>query len=73
MGQKKCGKGHTRQNILFSKEDMTFQWYRYPVRGNEHFIKILPDTVIIKYLAYCKRCKKEILVNVESSAETVNP
>ena len=52
---------------------MKFEWYRYPLRGNEHFIKILPDTVIIKYLAYCKRCKKEILVNVKSSAETVNP
>ncbi len=52
---------------------MKFQWYRYPVRGTEHFIKILPDTVIIKYPVYCKRCKKEILVNVEPRAETVNP
>ncbi len=52
---------------------MKFQWYRCPECGNEHFIKILPDTVIIKYPAYCKRCKKEILVNVEPRAETVNP
>ena len=47
--------------------------YKCPKCGDKHFIKIRPDTVITRYSAYCKRCKNEILVNIELRAKTVNP
>lgn len=52
---------------------MKMMWCRCPVCGHNHFIKIRPDTVLINYPAYCKKCKNEILINIEPRAETVNP
>lgn len=51
---------------------MKMMWYRCPVCGHSHFMKIRSDTVIRNYPAYCKKCKKEILVTIEPRAETVN-
>jgi len=52
---------------------MKIRWCRCPKCGYEHFMKIRQDTVIQKYPAYCKKCKKEILITIEPRAETVNP
>lgn len=51
---------------------MNYKWMRCPKCGNEHFIKVSKETRIYKFPAYCKRCKKEIVINVEPRAESVN-
>ena len=54
-------------------DEMKITWYKCPVCGNEHFLKLRPDTHIVKFPAYCKKCKKEILVTIEPRAEKVSP
>lgn len=51
---------------------MISKWYKCPKCGNAHFIKIRPDTKIVNFPAYCKRCKTESLINIEPRAGTVN-
>ena len=51
---------------------MNYKWMRCPKCGNEHFIKVSKETRIYKFSAYCKWCKKEIVINVEPRAESVN-
>ena len=51
---------------------MQFYWKKCPKCGYEHFIKVSPETRIHKFPAYCKKCKKEIVINVEPRAEAVN-
>ena len=58
--------------ILKRVYSMNYKWMRCPKCGNEHFIKVSKETRIYKFPAYCKRCKKEIVINVEPRAETVN-
>ena len=50
--------------------DRTY-WVKCPLCGNEKFIKRRKDTVLIEYPAYCKKCKKEILINLEPRAEAM--
>ncbi|MCI8986900.1 MAG: conjugal transfer protein [Lachnospiraceae bacterium] len=51
---------------------MVYRWCKCPKCGNTHFIKIRSDTRIVNFPAYCKKCKKEILVTIEPRAETVD-
>ena len=51
---------------------MNIRWHRCPKCGNEHFIKARQDTRIVNFPAYCKKCKKEIIITLEPRAETVN-
>lgn len=54
------------------RKDMVSQWCQCPRCGNAHFIKIRPDTRIVNFPAYCKRCKTESLINIAPRAGTVN-
>ncbi len=51
---------------------MVVKWFRCPRCGFERFIKVRPDTRIRNFPAYCKKCKKEILITIEPRAEVVN-
>ena len=51
---------------------MVSQWCQCPRCGNAHFIKIRPDTRIVNFPAYYKRCKTESLINIAPRAGTVN-
>ena len=50
---------------------MTLYWKKCPKCGNEHFIKVSPETRIYKFPAYCKKCKNTIVITLEPRAETV--
>lgn len=51
---------------------MVCKWRKCPKCGNTHFIKVRPDTRIINFPAYCKRCKTELVITIEPRAEAVN-
>lgn len=51
---------------------MGSKWVKCPKCGNPHFIKVSQETIIYKFPAYCKKCKKEIMITVEPRAEAVN-
>lgn len=48
---------------------MKTHWCKCPKCGYEHFLKVRQDTKIIRFPAYCKRCKKEIIITIEPRAE----
>ena len=51
---------------------MVVKWIRCPRCGIERFIKVRQDKRIRNFPAYCKKCKKEILITIEPRAEVVN-
>lgn len=52
---------------------MKITWCKCPKCGYEHFLKLRPDTQIIKFPAYCKKCKSEILITIRAVSRVVNP
>ena len=51
---------------------MSPKWCKCPKCGNPHFLKVLPNTKICNFPAYCKKCKNEIVINVEPRADVIN-
>ena len=51
---------------------MSSKWCKCPKCGNPHFLKVLPNTKICNFPAYCKKCKNEIVINVEPRADVIN-
>ena len=51
---------------------MSSKWCKCPKCGNPHFLKELPNTKICNFPAYCKKCKNEIVINVEPRADVIN-
>lgn len=43
-------------------------WAACPICGNRHLVRILPTTALTDAVLYCKKCKQELLVNIEPSA-----
>jgi len=46
-------------------------WLLCPICDNKTRIKLRLDTVLINFLMFCPKCKKEILINVHQLKTTV--
>lgn len=51
---------------------MNYKWIRCPRCGYGHFMKIIKETRIVKFPAYCKMCKTESIVTIEPKSQIVN-
>lgn len=45
-------------------------WVHCPVCGNKTRIKVLEDTILVKFPLFCRKCKNTILVNAQDGKIT---
>lgn len=50
---------------------MSEEWILCPICGNKTRNKCREDTILINYLLYCPKCKKETLINAKDLHITV--
>lgn len=44
---------------------MAEQWLICPACGKKKILRVRPDTVVRNLPVYCKRCRREVIVNIE--------
>jgi len=51
---------------------MKTKWIKCPACGHPKLVKIRDDTKLLNFPAYCKHCKKEVIITIEPMSRLMN-
>ncbi|MEQ7226416.1 cysteine-rich KTR domain-containing protein [Enterococcus avium] len=50
---------------------MVLKWIRCPLCGNKTRTKVQDNTILVNFPLFCPKCKREVLINVDSLKITI--
>ncbi len=50
-----------------------YEWIACPICGNPHMTKVMGDTQLYRFPAFCKRCKAETIITMNQNKRALAP
>jgi hypothetical protein len=50
-----------------------YEWIACPICGNPHMTKVMGDTQLYRFPAFCKRCKAETIITTNQNKRALAP